>query len=64
MEWEELDGTYKFTCQWTYGIAHQGLSPFYFTEVRNGENVCLEVKDARWVEALTRKYEEEAPPEK
>ncbi len=64
MEWEELDGIYKFTCQWTYGIDHQGLSPFYFTEVRNGENVCLEVKDVRWVEALTKKYEEEAPPEK
>jgi len=64
MEWEELDGTYKFTCKWTYGVPHQGLSPFYFTEVRNGENVCLEVKDIRWVEALTRKYEEEAPPEK
>ncbi len=64
LEWEELDGTNKVTCQWTYGVPHQGLSPFYFTEVRNGENVCLEVKDVRWVEALTRKYEEEAPPEK
>jgi len=64
MEWEELDGAYKFTCQWTYGVPHQGLSPLYFTEVRNGENVCLEVKDVRWVEALTRKYEGEAPPEK
>lgn len=64
MEWEELDGVYKFTCQWTYGTPHQGLSPFYFTEVRNGENVCLEVKDVRWVETLTKKYEEEAPLEK
>ena len=64
MEWQELDGTYKFSCEWTYGIPHQGLSPFYFTEVRNGQNVCLEVKDVRWVEALTRKYEGEAPPEK
>ncbi len=64
MEWEELDGVYKFTCQWTYGIPHQGLSPFYFTEIRNGENVCQEFRDVRWVEGLTRKYEEEAPPEK
>jgi branched-chain amino acid transport system substrate-binding protein len=64
MEWEELDGSYKFTCRWTYGIPHQGLSPFYFTEVRNGENVCLEVKDVRWVEALTKKFEEEALLEK
>jgi branched-chain amino acid transport system substrate-binding protein len=64
MEWEELDGTYKFTCEWTYGVPHQGLSPFYFTQVHNGENVCLEVKDMRWVEALTRQYEKEAPPEK
>jgi len=64
MEWEELDGTYKFTCAWTYGVPHQGLSPFYFTEIRNGENLCLEVKDVRWVEALSKKYEEEAPVEK
>jgi len=64
MEWEELDGQYKFTCAWTYGIPHQGLSPFYFTEIRNGENVTLEVKSVEWVEALTKKYEKEAPPEK
>lgn len=64
MMWEELDGTYKFSCEWTYGVPHQGLSPFYFTEVRNGENLCLEVKDVHWVEALTKKYEREAPPEK
>jgi branched-chain amino acid transport system substrate-binding protein len=64
MEWEELDGMYKFTCQWTYGIPHQGLSPFYFTEVHDGGNRCLEVRDVRWVEELTKKYEEEAPPEK
>jgi branched-chain amino acid transport system substrate-binding protein len=64
MEWEELEGMYKFSGQWTYGVPHQGLSPFYFTEVRNGENLCLEVRDVRWVEELIKKYEEEAPPEK